>query len=66
MKSWGLWEPLLQRLRSVPMHELKEAELEDLLEALMNDRHVELLVRKGDGQELNLYMWVTPTVRMRL
>lgn len=66
MKSWGLLEPLSQRLRNVPMYELEEAELGDLLNVLISDGHAESLIHKGDGQELNPYVWVTPSLHMKL
>ena len=62
-KSWSFTTPLSMRLRTQPLGELLNSELNSLLAFLMGGWMVEVHVIPGDGQELLETVWVTPDQR---
>ncbi|KAG0504551.1 hypothetical protein KC19_5G042100 [Ceratodon purpureus] len=64
-KSWSFTTPLAMKLRTQPLGELLNSELNSLLAFLMSGWTVEVDVTPGDGQELLPTVWVTPGKRSK-
>ncbi|KAG0561098.1 hypothetical protein KC19_9G036900 [Ceratodon purpureus] len=64
-KSWSFTTPLPMRLRTQPLGELLNSELNSLLAFLMSGWNLEVHVIPGDGQEELETVWVTPDQRSK-
>lgn len=62
-KSWSLWDPLPESLRTTPLDELSDYELGCLVHLLRSSCNEELVISAGDGMELLPTVWVTPAQR---
>ncbi|KAG0553531.1 hypothetical protein KC19_12G018200 [Ceratodon purpureus] len=64
-KSWSFTTPMPLRLRTQPLGELLNSELNSLLAFLMSGWMLEVNVVPGDGQERLDTVWVTPDQRSK-
>ena len=51
-KSWSLWDPLLESLRTTSLDKLSDYELGYLVQLLRSSCNEELVISVGDGMEL--------------
>lgn len=62
-KSWRLWDPLLESLRTTWLDKLASDELGYLVQLLRSSWNEELVISAGDGMVLLTTAWVEPAQR---